>query len=146
MTSGEAEAIQAVAVAKADALVRVGQSLRREGKDAAGLSVAEQYVKGSYLMSYFSKHFFSYEFLMKTAFGHLAKETNTLILNQDAGNITAAVTQALQVYKTVMNPQTSNSKKVKSLNHNSSVSQDTSMAYEYNRAEYDSDFENDKKK
>lgn len=69
---GEASAIKQVAVAKAEALQKVGQSLTNSGRDAAALSVAEQYVK---------------------AFGELAKTNNTLILPKDAGDVSSFVAQ-----------------------------------------------------
>lgn len=69
---GEANAIQAVAVAKAVALQKVGEALTADGSNAAALSVAEQYVR---------------------AFGEIAKTSNTLILPKDAGNISSVVAQ-----------------------------------------------------
>lgn len=52
----------------------------QNGKNAASLSLAEQYI---------------------SAFKHLAKTNNTLILPSNAGDISSLVTQALSVYKTV---------------------------------------------
>ena len=43
---GEAEALEVVAKAKSGALLKVGEALKGEGKDAASLTVAEQYVSG----------------------------------------------------------------------------------------------------
>lgn len=78
---GEADALIAVANAKAEALKRVGDILKSSsGGNAAALSVAEQYVN---------------------AFEKLAKTNNTLILPNDASNVTSAVAQAMQVYKTL---------------------------------------------
>ena len=47
------------------------------GNNAASLAVAEKYV---------------------TAFGELAKETNTVVLPANAGDVTGMVTQALTIY------------------------------------------------
>ncbi|KAI1301948.1 Stomatin-like protein 2, mitochondrial [Halotydeus destructor] len=80
---GESLAIQAVAKARAEALLRVGKSLTSEGSNAAALQVAEQYVN---------------------AFGNLAKSSNTLILPKDAGDISNAVAQAFTVYRNLAQP------------------------------------------
>ena len=69
---GEALAIRSVAEARAEALVNVGKALTSDGTNAASLQIAEQYVK---------------------AFGQLAKQSNTIILNKDAGDISNAVVQ-----------------------------------------------------
>ena len=102
-STGEAEAAIAIATAKAEALLKVAQSLRSNGGEAAALSVAEQYVK---------------------AFSELAKTNNTLILSADAANVSSTVAQvcptfpselvtdsdrgtrqAMQVYKTLARDQ-----------------------------------------
>lgn len=72
VSTGEAEATVAIANAKAEALQKVGESLRTSGGDAASLSVAEQYVK---------------------AFSELAKTNNTLILPADTANVSSTVAQ-----------------------------------------------------
>lgn len=61
-----------IANAKAEALKKVGETLKTSGGDAAALSVAEQYVK---------------------AFSELAKTNNTLILPADTANISSTVAQ-----------------------------------------------------
>ncbi|XP_071442512.1 stomatin-like protein stl-1 [Hetaerina americana] len=77
--NGEATAILAVAEARARGLEMVGKSLKNmDGKNAAALSVAEQYVQ---------------------AFKNLAKTNNTILLPSNAGDITGAVTQAMTIYK-----------------------------------------------
>ncbi|XP_065367233.1 stomatin-like protein 2, mitochondrial [Calliphora vicina] len=79
--SGEAAAMLAVADARARGLVTLAKSLEDlNGKNAASLTLAEQYI---------------------SAFKHLAKTNNTLILPSNAGDISSLVTQALSVYKTV---------------------------------------------
>lgn len=56
----------------------VSESLNKtSGYDAAALSVAEKYV---------------------TAFGHIAKDTNTIIIPSDLTNASSMVAQALTVY------------------------------------------------
>lgn len=69
---GEAAAIKTVADAKSEALHKVGQALTEQGSNAASLQVAEQYVR---------------------AFQELAKNSNTLILPKDAGDVTNVVAQ-----------------------------------------------------
>uniref|UniRef100_A0A1A9UJ17 Band 7 domain-containing protein n=1 Tax=Glossina austeni TaxID=7395 RepID=A0A1A9UJ17_GLOAU len=79
--SGEAAAMLAVADARARGLSTIAKSLEDlNGKNAASLTLAEQYI---------------------SAFKHLAKTNNTLILPSNAGDISSLVTQALSVYKTV---------------------------------------------
>uniref|UniRef100_A0A1B0BIA7 Band 7 domain-containing protein n=1 Tax=Glossina palpalis gambiensis TaxID=67801 RepID=A0A1B0BIA7_9MUSC len=79
--SGEAAAMLAVADARARGLSTIAKSLEDlNGKNAASLTLAEQYI---------------------SAFKHLAKTNNTLILPSNAGDISSLVTQAMSVYKTV---------------------------------------------
>lgn len=57
----------------------VSESLNRTGgSDAAALSIAEKYV---------------------TAFGQIAKDTNTIIVPSDLANASGMVAQALTVYR-----------------------------------------------
>jgi regulator of protease activity HflC (stomatin/prohibitin superfamily) len=117
---GEANAIQAVAVAKAAALQKVAAALRAEGHDAAALSVAEQYV---------------------TAFKELAKTNNTLILPNDAGNVSKMVAQAFQVYGSLSRHQKSNQLAANSMTRVLDTSSSTSSTSGHrNEAEYDSDY------
>uniref|UniRef100_UPI00358F8DF8 stomatin-like protein 2, mitochondrial n=2 Tax=Myxine glutinosa TaxID=7769 RepID=UPI00358F8DF8 len=76
---GEAMAITKKAIAKSEAINRIAEALlHQNGYSAATLSIAEQYVN---------------------AFAKLAKETNTLLLPTNAGDVQSMVTQALAIYK-----------------------------------------------
>ncbi|XP_024939723.1 stomatin-like protein 2, mitochondrial [Cephus cinctus] len=80
--SGEAAGLLAIAEARAQSLKIVASSLASEdGKNAAALSVAEQYVH---------------------AFNKLAKTNNTLILPSNAGDVPSLVAQAMTIYKQVL--------------------------------------------
>lgn len=86
--SGEAAAMLAVAEARAQGLKIVSGSLTlRDGKNAAALSIAEQYVH---------------------AFDKLAKTNNTLILPSNVGDVSSFVAQAMTIYKHVMPPTKEN--------------------------------------
>ncbi|XP_063241477.1 stomatin-like protein 2, mitochondrial [Bacillus rossius redtenbacheri] len=77
--SGEAQAMLAVADARAKGLQLVARSLvSKDGRDAASLNVAEQYVQ---------------------AFQQLARTNNTLILPSNAGDVTGIVSQAMMIYQ-----------------------------------------------
>ncbi|XP_013109418.1 stomatin-like protein 2, mitochondrial [Stomoxys calcitrans] len=79
--SGEAAAMLAVADARARGLQTLSKALQDlNGKNAASLTLAEQYI---------------------SAFKHLAKTNNTLILPANTGDISSLVAQALSVYQTV---------------------------------------------
>ncbi|XP_011302560.1 stomatin-like protein 2, mitochondrial [Fopius arisanus] len=85
---GEATALLAVAEARAKGLQIVADSLGlQDGKNAASLSIAEQYVK---------------------AFNKLAKTNNTLILPSNVGDVSGLVAQALSIYKQILPPNSSN--------------------------------------
>ncbi|XP_069672888.1 stomatin-like protein 2, mitochondrial [Periplaneta americana] len=76
--SGEAQAMLAIAEARAKGLELVAKPLKtKDGKNAASLNVAELYVH---------------------AFQKLAQKGNTLILPNNVGDVTSAVTQAMAVY------------------------------------------------
>jgi regulator of protease activity HflC (stomatin/prohibitin superfamily) len=76
---GQAEAILAVASATADGLRKVADALRQPGgTEAMQLRVAEEYLQ---------------------QFGHLAKETNTLILPANVSDVASMVALATQVVK-----------------------------------------------
>lgn len=76
--NGEAAAMIAVAEARATGLNIVSKSLLpKEGKNAASLFVAEQYV---------------------AAFNKLARTNNTLILPSNVGDITSLVASAMTMY------------------------------------------------
>uniref|UniRef100_A0A8R1TNI2 PHB domain-containing protein n=1 Tax=Onchocerca volvulus TaxID=6282 RepID=A0A8R1TNI2_ONCVO len=75
---GKAEATQINAQAQATGIKLVSESLNKTGGyDAATLSVAEKYV---------------------TAFGQIAKDTNTIIVPSDLANASSMITQALTIY------------------------------------------------
>ncbi|GBP13907.1 Stomatin-like protein 2, mitochondrial [Eumeta japonica] len=79
--SGEANAMLAVADARARGLTMVANSLATEdGRYAASLTLAEQYV---------------------AAFNRLARTNNTLILPANAGDVSNLVAQAMAIYSTV---------------------------------------------
>ncbi|KAM6985808.1 stomatin-like protein 2, mitochondrial [Aplochiton taeniatus] len=79
--AGEANAVLAKAEAKAKAIRLLAEALTEQnGNAAASLSVAEQYV---------------------AAFSNLAKETNTVLLPSNTGDITGMVTQAMTIYGTL---------------------------------------------
>lgn len=79
--NGEAAAMLAVADARAKGLTVVAQALDTgNGKSAASLTIAEQYV---------------------SAFKKLAKTNNTLILNKNADDVSSVVAQAMTIYKSV---------------------------------------------
>uniref|UniRef100_H3CAA7 Stomatin-like protein 2, mitochondrial n=1 Tax=Tetraodon nigroviridis TaxID=99883 RepID=H3CAA7_TETNG len=81
---GEAQAVLAKAEAKSKA-IRLSEALSRQnGNAAASLSVAEQYV---------------------SAFSHLAKESNTILLPSNTGDISGMVTQAMSIYSTLAKPR-----------------------------------------
>ena len=76
---GEAEAVRLVAQATAEAIGKVATAMNLPGGyEAASLKVAEQYV---------------------SAFGNLAKESNTLIVPANAADIAGVVTQAMAVVR-----------------------------------------------
>jgi len=76
---GQARAVVVAGEARAASLRAVAEALSSEqGAQAAGLAVAENYVK---------------------AFGELAKESNTLLLPANTGDVTAMVSQAMSIYK-----------------------------------------------
>lgn len=76
--AGEAQAVLAKAEAKAKAIRLLSEALTEQnGNAAASLSVAEQYV---------------------SAFSNLAKESNTVLLPSNTGDVTGMVTQAMTIY------------------------------------------------
>ncbi|KAM9840863.1 stomatin-like protein 2, mitochondrial [Aulostomus maculatus] len=79
--AGEAQAVLAKAEAKAKAIRLLSVALTEQnGNAAASLSVAEQYV---------------------SAFSNLAKESNTILLPSNTGDVTGMVTQAMTIYSTL---------------------------------------------
>lgn len=78
---GESESVRLVAAATADAIEKVAIAIRHEGgMDAVHLKVAEQYI---------------------SAFSNLAKDTNTLILPANVGDVSALVATAMSVMKKI---------------------------------------------
>nr|XP_057919775.1 stomatin-like protein 2, mitochondrial [Doryrhamphus excisus] len=76
--AGEAQAVLAKAEAKSKAIRLLSDALTEQnGNAAASLSVAEQYV---------------------SAFSNLAKESNTVLLPSNTGDISSMVTQAMTIY------------------------------------------------
>ncbi|XP_020832802.1 stomatin-like protein 2, mitochondrial [Phascolarctos cinereus] len=76
--AGEASAVLAKAKAKAEAIRILASALTQQNGDAAAsLTVAEQYV---------------------SAFSKLAKESNTILLPSNPGDVTSMVAQAMGVY------------------------------------------------
>ncbi|NWS61081.1 STML2 protein, partial [Chunga burmeisteri] len=81
----EANAMLVKARAKAEAIQLLAAALAQQhGSAAASLSVAEQYVN---------------------AFSKLAKDSNTLLLPANTGDVTNMVAQALGIYTTLTKPQ-----------------------------------------
>lgn len=86
--AGEANAVLAKAEAKAKAIRLLSEALTQQnGNAAASLSVAEQYV---------------------SAFSKLAKESNTILLPSNTGDISSMVTQAMTIYGSLSKNQTHN--------------------------------------
>ncbi|XP_062269189.1 stomatin-like protein 2, mitochondrial [Platichthys flesus] len=78
---GEAQAVVAKAEAKAKAIRMLSEALAEQnGNAAASLNVAEQYV---------------------AAFSKLAKESNTILLPSNTGDISSMVTQAMTIYSSL---------------------------------------------
>lgn len=76
---GRARAVVVAGEARAASLRSVASALGdAQGSSAASLAIAENYVK---------------------AFGNLAKESNTLLLPANTGDVTSMVTQAMSIYK-----------------------------------------------
>ncbi|UJR15143.1 hypothetical protein I4U23_002108 [Adineta vaga] len=76
--TGEAEAIRAKANARAEALKIISDQLQaEEGRNAASLQIAEQYVH---------------------AFGNLARTNNTILLPSNTGDMASMVASALSIY------------------------------------------------
>ncbi|KAA0703811.1 Stomatin-like protein 2, mitochondrial [Triplophysa tibetana] len=83
--AGEANAVLAKAEAKAKAIRVLSEALsQKNGNAAASLSVAEQYV---------------------SAFSNLAKESNTILLPSNTGDVSSMVTQAMAIYGSLAKTQ-----------------------------------------
>jgi regulator of protease activity HflC (stomatin/prohibitin superfamily) len=88
--SGEAESIRLKAQATAEGLKLVGSALSSEGKDAAALRVAEQWV---------------------SAWEKVAKESSTVIIPSNPSDAAGMVVQGLSIFKTLTDKQSSNVQK-----------------------------------
>ncbi|XP_030598433.1 stomatin-like protein 2, mitochondrial isoform X1 [Archocentrus centrarchus] len=81
IAAGQAQAVLAKAEAKSKAIRLLADALTEQnGNAAASLSVAEQYV---------------------SAFSNLAKESNTILLPSNTGDISGMVSQAMTIYSTL---------------------------------------------
>jgi len=81
--AGAAEAVVVAGEARAKSIRAIAEALGSDqGNHAASLAVAENYVK---------------------AFGNLAKESNTLLLPSNVGDVSGMVTQAMTIYKKLDN-------------------------------------------
>lgn len=101
--TGEAQAVLAKAEAKAKAIRMLSDALTEQnGNAAASLNIAEQYV---------------------AAFSNLAKQTNTVLLPSNTGDVPGMVTQAMTIYgalaKTTSNqtPSVVQEKSEEAVNH-----------------------------
>ncbi|XP_062340440.1 stomatin-like protein 2, mitochondrial [Osmerus eperlanus] len=98
---GEANAVLAKAEAKAKAIRLLSLALTEQnGNAAASLSVAEQYV---------------------SAFSNLAKESNTILLPSNSGDISNMVTQAMSIYGTLAKQNPMKVESASSANPNSAA-------------------------
>lgn len=80
---GEAEAIVAVAQASAEGIRKIAEAIQAQGgSDAVALKIAEQYI---------------------SAFGQLAKGSNTMLLPASANDVGGMVAQALTVFESIRN-------------------------------------------
>ncbi|XP_061409897.1 stomatin-like protein 2, mitochondrial [Lethenteron reissneri] len=78
---GQASAMVKKAIAKAEAITRLAEALTEQnGNMAASLSVAEQYV---------------------AAFSNLAKDSNTIMLPANTGDVSSMVAQAMGIYQSL---------------------------------------------
>ncbi|XP_055489404.1 stomatin-like protein 2, mitochondrial [Leucoraja erinacea] len=83
--AGEANAIIVQAKAKAQSINMLSEVLSQQcGSQAASLSVAEQYV---------------------SAFSNLAKQSNTILLPANTGDVTSMVSQAMGIYSALTKPE-----------------------------------------
>lgn len=113
--TGEAAAVVAVAEARAKGLQVVANALgASDAKNAAALSIAEQYVN---------------------AFNKLAKVNNTLILPSNVGDVSTFVAQAMAIYKQVMPKHNTNNEQTKVIDNQQSNAaiqmEDSDESYEY---------------
>ncbi|XP_066582310.1 stomatin-like protein 2, mitochondrial [Prorops nasuta] len=109
--SGEASALMAVADARAKSLEMIANALQiHNGKNAAALSVAEQYVQ---------------------AFNKLAKTNNTLILPGNVSDVSSVVAQAMSIYKHVSPTLNQNYQQIEEAKYETIPGEEQDEAYEY---------------
>ena len=85
---GQSQAILLVAEATAKSIETISDTIKRQGKDgqsAIALSVAEKYIG---------------------AFKELAKQSTTVLLPSNVGDMSAMISSALKVYDTIKHDQT----------------------------------------
>ncbi|XP_033337742.2 stomatin like 2 [Megalopta genalis] len=108
---GAAKALIMISEARAKSLKIVAEALNlTSAKDAAALSVAEQYIK---------------------AFKKIAKQNNTLIIPSNVGDTSSMVAQALTIYKQVMSGQNFHDNQAKLTDRSHVNIQDSDEAFEY---------------
>ncbi|XP_053988970.1 stomatin-like protein 2, mitochondrial [Hylaeus volcanicus] len=109
--SGAATALVAIAEARAKSLKLVAGALNlTDAKNAAALSIAEQYVQ---------------------AFNKLAKNNNTLILPSNVADVSSLVTQAMTIYKQVMAQPNFDDSQIKSNSDTPLRLEDSDECFEY---------------
>lgn len=87
--SGKAQAIKMLAEAQAEAIERVAAAIQKVGgKEAVSMEIAKEWLK---------------------SWSSIAKETNTVIVPRDMGDVSSMVTTALSVFQKINQNQTSNS-------------------------------------
>ncbi|XP_062898954.1 stomatin-like protein 2, mitochondrial isoform X2 [Mobula hypostoma] len=95
--AGEANAVLVKAKAKAESIQLLSEVLGQQyGNQAASLTVAEQYV---------------------SAFSNLAKQTNTILLPSNTGDVTSMVSQAMGIYSALNKPETAKEKLTRDAAH-----------------------------
>ena len=85
---GEGEAIETVAKATSKSIENIAQSIIKEGGvDAVSMNIAQQYIE---------------------AFQKLAKDSNTLIIPAETGNVSSMVGQIVTIYNNIKDKKSSN--------------------------------------
>ena len=88
IAKGESEAIEAIAKATSKSIENISQSIIKEGgADAVSMNIAQQYIE---------------------AFQKLAKNSNTLIIPAETGNISSMVAQITTIYNNIKGKKSSN--------------------------------------
>ena len=85
---GEGEAIETVAKATSKSIENIAQSIIKEGGvDAVSMNIAQQYIE---------------------AFQKLAKDSNTLIIPAETGNVSSMIGQIATIYDNIKAKKSSN--------------------------------------